>query len=114
MEFKELSEENKENNTPKNSELSQIQKIRNVVKAWKLIHDLPVEGDESRAWDVVHFSRYAKAAKSLILLFGYEGAVQCMEFMSDYYNERGLSYKIETIVRNSDLFREKLSKKGIR
>lgn len=86
-------------------ELSELQKI---VKGWKLITEIPVKGPESTDWDKVHFARNAKSAKSLLTLFGYEGAVECMAFVYNYMKDKKLDCTLETVVKRSDLYREKM------
>lgn len=83
--------------------------IQLVVKGWKLLNNIPTEGDDSKSWDKVYFPRYAKSVKSLLSLFGYEDAVQCMEFVFDHMKKSKLSCTIETVVKHADLYREKLS-----
>lgn len=90
----------------KPKELTPIQKI---VKGWKLLTGIPVEGEESKAWDRVHFARNAKSAKSLIDLFGFEDAVKCMEYIYYYMADKKLDCTIETVVKRSDLYREKMA-----
>lgn len=86
--------------------------IQKVVKGWKMLNELPIEGPESAEWDKVHFPRHAKSAKSLLGLFGYEGAINCMEHVFWEMKNKKLSCTIETIVKHSDLYREKLAGSG--
>ena len=84
--------------------------IQKIIQAWKLTKNIPIEGTESKAWDQVFFARYSKTAKQLLLLFGYEQAVGCIEFISNYMESRDLDYTFETILKRSDLFREQISR----
>lgn len=82
--------------------------LQKVVKGWKILNGIPTEGEESKSWDQVHFSRNAKAAKSLLNLFGYPGAVFCMEFIFDLQAKNKMDCTLETVVKRSDLYREKI------
>jgi hypothetical protein len=87
----------------------QDSELQKVVKGWKFLNGLPTDGPESQAWDRVHFARHAKSAKSLLDLFGYEDAVNCMEYVFSEMSKKKLTCTIETIVKHSDSFREKLA-----
>lgn len=86
--------------------------LQKIIKGWKMLNDLPTEGEESKLWDKVHFPRYAKSAKSLLSLFGYEGAVNCMEYVFLDMQKKKLTCTIETVVKHSDSFREQLARRG--
>ncbi len=86
--------------------------VQKVIKGWKMLNDLPLEGPDSQAWDRVHFPRYARSAKSLLNLFGYEGAINCMEYVFLEMSKKKLTCTIETIVKHSDIFREQLARRG--
>lgn len=88
------------------------EEIRELIKAWKVLKEIPIEGQESRAWDMVHFARYSKSAKQLILLFGFDEAINCIDYMAHHFDKEGLDYTIETIVKRSDLFREQMGRKN--
>ncbi len=106
VELKALSEDSQ----PK---LTEREKIFKIIKAWKYLHDIPMEGDQSRRWDVVHYARYAKSAKNLLMLFEtWENAVDCLQYMVEYFRGKDLDFTIETVIKRSDLFREKLARKG--
>ena len=92
--------------TPK--KLTDIQKI---IQAWKLIKNIPTEGEESKRWDQVFYPRYSKTAKNLLLLFGYEEAVNCIEYISNYLDVKDLDYTFETILKRSDLYREQMGRR---
>lgn len=96
----------KNNNSNEPQKETEIQKI---VKGWKILTNIPIEGDESKAWDKAHFARNAKSAKFLLDLFGYKDALSCMEFVFDYMKDKKLDCTLETIVKRSDLFREQLA-----
>jgi len=84
--------------------------VQRVVKAWKILNDIPVQGEESRTWDKVHFARHSRSAKSLIDLFGgWEPAVDAMEYLYMHFKTKHLTATIETIVKHSDLYREYLA-----
>ena len=85
--------------------------VQKVIQAWKLMKDIPLEGQESKAWDQVFFPRYSKTAKSLLLLFGYEDAVRCIEFVCNYMDSKDLDYTFETVLKRSDLFREQMGRR---
>lgn len=83
--------------------------IQKVVKGWKILNGIPTEGPESVDWDKVHFPRHAKSAQSLLTLFrNLDEALNCMEFVFDHLTKKKLSCTIETIVKHSDIYREKL------
>lgn len=83
-----------------------------IVKAWKLHKDLPTDGDDSKIWNRNHFKEHACVAKKLFDEFGFEGAVECIEYVSSYMLKNKLSYTIHTINKRSDLYREFLAKRG--
>lgn len=81
--------------------------IQKIVMGWKILNSIPTEGEDSKAWDKVHFPRCAASAKSLLTLFGsVDSAVEAMEYV--YMNLKGkrLDCTLETIVKRSDLYRE--------
>jgi hypothetical protein len=86
--------------------------LQKIVKGWKMLNDIPIEGPESKAWDKVHFARVAKSAQSLLGLFGFEEAINCMEFVFYHFKKIKMDCTIETIVKRSDLFREQLAGRG--
>lgn len=81
--------------------------IQKIVKGWKMLTSVPIEGPESRAWDSVHFPRHSRAAKSLLALFGdWQTSCDAMEYVYMTLTAKKLSCTIETIVKHSDLYRE--------
>jgi hypothetical protein len=87
--------------------------IQRLIKGWKLLNSIPVEGDESKDWDKVHFSRNAKSAKHLLDLFKtWEVAWDCVEYVYNVQKKQKLDCTLETCVKRSDLFREKLARNG--
>lgn len=89
-----------------NGEKRPLTDLQKVVKGWKMLTDIPTEGEESASWDKVHFSRCSKSAKSLLDLFGYPEAVNAMEFVYDWLKSKKLDGTLETIVKHSDRYRE--------
>lgn len=87
--------------------------IQRLIKGWKMLVGIPTEGLDSQAWDKVHFPRYAKSAQSLLNLFGFDDAINCMEFVYEHMKKSKLDCTIETIVKRSDLYRERLAKSGV-
>jgi hypothetical protein len=92
--------------------------IQKLIRGWKLLNNIPTEGSQSQAWDKAHFSRSARAADSLIGMFGtWEIAVEAMEYIfmtiRSWKKQGGESYActLETIVKYSDLYREYTSKR---
>ena len=87
--------------------------LQRIVKGWKMLNGIPVEGEESKAWDRVHFKRNARAASSLLTLFGdWRTAWDCVEFVFAIQKRAKLDCTLETVVKRSDLFREQLAKVG--
>lgn len=86
--------------------------IRLIVRAWKILKDLPTDGPEAKIWDRNHFPEFSRTAKKLLDEFGLEGAVECIEYVADYMEKKDLSYTFHTINKRSDLYREFLAKKG--
>lgn len=88
--------------------------LQKVVKGWKMLNSIPIEGAASQAWDRVHFPRHAKSAKALLDLFGdWEKAVEAMEYVYMHLVSKRLSCTIETIVKHSDLYREYKAGKSV-
>lgn len=87
--------------------------LQRIVKGWKLLTGVPVEGEESKAWDKVHFKRNARSASSLLTLFGgWSMAWDCVEFVYALQKKQKLDCTLETVVKRSDLFREQLARSG--
>lgn len=85
--------------------------IQRIVKGWKVLNGIPIEGPDSASWDKVHFPRHAKSANALLTLFGSRvEALDCMEHVFGEMQRKKLSATIETIVKHSDLYRETLRK----
>lgn len=81
--------------------------VRKVIKGWKMLNGIPTSGAESEAWDAVHAPRCAVPAGQLIALFGgWEQAVEAMEHVYTTLKAKGLSCNLDTVVKNSDLYRE--------
>ena len=78
--------------------------LQKVVLGWKILTGVDPNNKE---WDKVHFPRLSKSAKNLLILFGLEGALDCMEFVFNYMKSQKLDCTLETIVKRSDLYREK-------
>lgn len=86
--------------------------IARVVNAWKVLKGLPMEGQASKNWNAVHFRRNARSAKQLITLFdGWEGAVDCLQFVYEKLEDIGCTFTMETIVKHSDSYREHISRR---
>jgi hypothetical protein len=86
--------------------------LQRVVKGWKVLTGIPTEGPDSASWDKVHFARHAKSAKALIDLFGSRvDALRCMELVHGEMTKKKLTCTIETVVKHSDLYRERLEKR---
>lgn len=86
--------------------------VHMIVKAWKILKDLPMEGERSKIWNRNHFAEHARTARKLFDEFGFEGAIECIEFVADYMEKLNLSYTFHTINKRSDLYLEFISKKG--
>jgi len=77
--------------------------LQKTVLGWKIICGVP---KEDKAWDKAHFPRCAKAAKTLLDLFGtWKEAVSCMEYVHEKMVEANRTCTIETVVRLSDTYR---------
>ena len=83
--------------------------LRQIMKGWKILTGID---PNDKAWDKVHFSRLSKSAKNLLNLFGYDGAIDCMEFVFNHMKKINMDCTLETIVKRSDLYREKIAKGG--
>lgn len=84
--------------------------IQQVVRTWKELAGIPVEGPESSKWDQVHFPRHAKAAKSLLTLFGDPSATSAaLRYVYGVVASWKLPFGIEAVVKHSDLYRAKRS-----
>jgi len=83
--------------------------VQKVILAWKAIIGV---ADGDKGWDRVFFRRYSKPAKDLLDLFGLEQAIECMEYLHDELTNNDRTHTLETIVKLSDTFREKLAKGG--
>jgi hypothetical protein len=79
--------------------------LRKVVLGWKILTGID---PNDKAWDQVHFPRVAKSAKNLLILFGLDGALDCMEYVFNHMKKNKMDFTIETIVKRSDLYREKI------
>ena len=88
--------------------------IQKIIQAWKLTKNIPTEGEQSKSWNQVFYPRYSKTAKNLLLLFGYEDAVRCIEFVCNYMDSKDLDYTFETVLKRSDLFREQIDRRAHR
>lgn len=84
------------------------EELRKVVLGWKILQGVE---KENKAWDQVHFPRLSKSAKNLLILFGFEGALECMEYIFWYCKRNKLGCTLETIVKMSDLYRESIGGK---
>jgi hypothetical protein len=73
--------------------------------------DIPTDGEESKNWDRVFYPRYSRTAKSLLLLFGFEHAALCIEFVCNYMDSKDLDYTFETVLKRSDLYREQMGRR---
>jgi uncharacterized protein YdaU (DUF1376 family) len=89
-----------------NVEKRPLTDLQKVVKGWKFLNEVPLEGSDSQSWDRAHFARCSRSAKTLLDLFGYPGAVQAMEYVFDWLKSKKLDCTIETIVKHSDKYRE--------
>lgn len=89
-----------------------VEDVRRVVKAWKILNNIPTEGDESDSWNAVYFPKLAKAAKELILLFGWENAVRCMQYVFEDTKRKKLECNFWTIVKRADIYREHMARNG--
>jgi hypothetical protein len=88
--------------------------IQRVVKGWKLLSGVPIDGDDSKRWDQSHFKRCANTAKRLINLFGSRvEALRCMEYVYTQFTKKGLTCTIETTHKHSDLYREVQAKREV-
>lgn len=87
---------------PRRRKLSEVQRL---ILAWKAIIEVD-EGD--RVWNRVWFKRGASSAKDLLDMFGFDGAVRLMEMVHDDMVEMGRAHTLETVVKLSDNYREKL------
>lgn len=100
------------NEQPKDPEtIKKETELQKLVKGWKMLNEIPIEGEESKKWDKAHFARQAKTAKALLDLFGFRDALDCMEYVFDYMRERKLDCTLETVLKRSDLFREQLARR---
>ena len=88
----------------KKKKLTDVQK---VILGWKAIKGIPMD---DKGWDKVFFKRYSSAAKDLLELFGLDGAMDCMEYIHDKMDEIGKTCMLETVVKLSDMYREKIEK----
>lgn len=80
--------------------------VQVVVKGWKQLVGVPIEGPESAGWDKVHFPRHAKAAKALLDLFGAPGAaLEATRYVYKHLTSQNLTCTLETVVKHSDLYR---------
>ena len=95
---------------PQQKPQNQQTDIQKIIQAWKLTKNIPIEGEESKRWNQVFFPRYSKTAKNLLLLFGYEHAVRCIEFVCEHMESKGMDYTFETVLKRSDLYREQMDR----
>jgi uncharacterized protein YdaU (DUF1376 family) len=58
---------------------------------------------EDRAWDAANFKRTSGAARQLLVILGndQEKAVQCIAELGAAFDKKGLSWTLETIVKNA-------------
>ena len=85
------------------------EKILFLIKAWKILNNLPLEGEQAKTWDRIYFPRLVKSAKHLIMLFEFENAVNCMEYVFNHMKRNNLDCTLETIVKRADLYQEQLA-----
>lgn len=115
MDKDKVKEEEKENTVGEElpPEPRTLTPVQNIVKGWKMLTGIPTEGEESKVWDKVHFARHVRSADQLLTLFGnWETAVECMEYVYDELTKKKLTCTIETVVKRSDSFRERLAGQG--
>lgn len=64
---------------------------------------------DDRKWDSVYFKRYARAGSDMLKFFddNWEAAIELSEKMVKEYKSKGLSWTVETLVRNAPASREK-------
>lgn len=81
--------------------------IQKLVKGWKVLAGIPIEGPESAAWDKGHFARHAKTAKQFLDVFGdVTICLEAMEYVWNWLSSRKLDRTFETLFKRSDLYRE--------
>lgn len=85
------------------------EELRQIIKGWKILTGID---PDDKNWDRVHFPRLSKSAKSLLCLFGFDGAIDCMEYVFNHMKKENLDCTLETIVKRSDLYRERIAKRG--
>lgn len=57
---------------------------------------------DDRGWDKIHFGRCTKSAKELLgVCSSFDSAKKCIEELSEKYDSAGLTWTLETIVKNS-------------
>lgn len=83
--------------------------VQRIVLAYKIVTGYP---KEDQAWDKLNFARCAKSAKALLEFMGNWGdSVDCVEFVFNRLNSKGLTVTLETIVRHAADFKRDLGEK---
>lgn len=90
-----------------------IEDIRRVIKAWKLLKKIPTEGPRSKGWDTGNYARCARSAKILIATFGdWRKAVECIDFIHTKITDAGFPCSLELVVKRMEDFFEEMSRRG--
>lgn len=82
--------------------------VQKIVLAYKVAKGFEFE---DKGWDKLNFKRCSKSAKQLIGYFkDYRTAIICIDELSKDFNQKGLEWTIETIVKHASVWQ--LKKQG--
>jgi hypothetical protein len=99
--------QNSSKNNYQNINIPVDENIKKVIHGWKILNQIPTDGEQGEAWDLVHIPKLKLPASELISLFGdWEKATEAMEYVFMRMKSKKLDCTLNTIVKHSDLYRE--------